>query len=139
MKVVFIVISVLFALVIFHKIRAAKRKNAIIYYCRHNGGFENMYPEIIQGLKDDIRGEIIEKNEYSVTISDESRSYRYFFEQLYGGGLLIRYDKEPFNIGPIHEKAIRKLWTFSDDTPAKQILVKIKMDLGMATLKTIMQ
>ena len=139
MKVIFIVISVFFALVILHKIRAAKRKKSVIYYCRYNGGFEKMYPEIIQGLKDDIRGgEIIEKNEYSVTISNEYRNHRYFFEQLYGGGLLIRYDKEPFNIGSIHENAIRKLWTFRDDTPANQILMKIKTDLAMATLKNFL-
>lgn len=137
MKVFLIVIAVLVVIVILHKIRATKRKNAIIIYCRNNGGFENMYPEIIQGLKDDICGEIVKKNEYSVTICDEYRNHRYFFEQLYGGGLLIRYDKEAINMAPIHEKAIRKLWTFSDDTPAKNILLKIKMDLGNATLKNL--
>lgn len=111
----------------------SKKKQAIIDYLRENGGFENMYHEIIQGLKDDIHGEIVEKTEYSVTISNqlyEVGETKYYFEQLHAGQIKIQYDKPRIKI--FNEDAVKRHWTFNDKTDPRQILAKIKYDLGLA-------
>lgn len=135
-----IFIVVIIALILFHKIRASYRENEIKKYVRNHGGFSSMYSVLIESIKNDLSGaKIIELTEYSITIGNqyEYGAQKYLIKQLYGGGLLVRYDKEPNKM--FNEGAIRKLWTFNDQTNQNEIMQKITHDINVLVAKQFLK